>query len=282
MINKITRIFSAAAISLLVLGAGNIIPVMADGGVSVSVKAPAEIAPDSSFTATVDITGVVDLNAAQYDILFNPSVLQLDEVAYGQIGSKTVVAMTNEVEAGHWIVVQYPIIMTDTVSGSGQLAVLHFRHIGSPGDSSDLNITDGILSGMAGEIPATWTKSSVKVISAESDGQTSSPETAETTHPPVISSPSLPPPEPEPVTVPGTTAEEPAPALLLPPAPESGKVAEIAPDAAVAEPEPAEMPPLPPEPQSRPVNWPLLWCVISGIFTIVILFFIFRPGRGRY
>lgn len=65
----------------------------------------------------------------------------------------------------HWRVVQF--LGLDEIHGSGYLSVLHFHVIGSPGDSSVIDITNGILSrrenelfweedGFGLEIQATW------------------------------------------------------------------------------------------------------------------------------
>jgi subtilisin family serine protease len=140
-----------------------------DQGVKVSVNAPDTVPPGEDFTASNDIVNVVDLNAAQYDIRFDPSVLQWNGIDGGRIGSTNMEAVPNELEAGHWQIVQYPIPKTAYVSGSGCLAVLKLQAIGALGTSSDINITDGTLVGKEGEIPAIWIGDTVTVSGIPGD-----------------------------------------------------------------------------------------------------------------
>jgi len=136
-------------------------------GLIVSIDAPDEaVAPDSDFTANVNITEVVDFDACNYDVSFDASVLQLDNVTSGLIGSTTIpVDMYNEISPGTYRVVQNVSGLTG-VSGSGYLAVLHFHVIGAEGDSSTISLANGMLSdNLAEEIPATWVGDSVDITS---------------------------------------------------------------------------------------------------------------------
>jgi clostripain len=143
--------------------------VVAAGAVTVSVDAPATAAPDSDFTASIDITQVTELDSCNYDITFDSSVLRLDDVTSGLIGSTTIpVDLYNEVSPGTYRVVQNVPGLTG-VSGSGYLAELHFHVIGSEGDSSAITLSNGTLSdAQAGEIEATWVGDSVDITSAQS------------------------------------------------------------------------------------------------------------------
>jgi streptogramin lyase len=141
--------------------------VVAAGAVTVSVDAPATVAPDSDFTANIDVTEVANLDSGNYDITFDPLVLQLDDVTSGLIGSTEIpVDMYNELSSGTYRVVQNVPGLTG-VSGSGYLAVLHFHVIGSEGDSSSITLSNGTLSdNQAGEIAATWVGDSVDITSS--------------------------------------------------------------------------------------------------------------------
>jgi hypothetical protein len=141
--------------------------VVAVGAVTVSVDAPATAAPDSDFTANIDITEVTNLDSGNYDITFDPLVLRLDNVTSGLIGSTTIpVDMYNEISSGTYRVVQNVPGLTG-VSGSGYLAVLHFHVIGSEGDSSSITLSNGTLSdAQAAEIEATWVGDSVDITSS--------------------------------------------------------------------------------------------------------------------
>jgi hypothetical protein len=144
--------------------------------VEVIVCAPDEAAPDSDFTADVSIGEVANFDGCYYDVIFDTSVLRLDDVTTGLIGSTTIPVETYwEVSPGTWRVVQ-SIPGAIGVTGSGYLAVLHFHVIGSEGDSSAISLSDSSLyDTMAEEIAATWTGDSIVVApvlpgDANSDG----------------------------------------------------------------------------------------------------------------
>jgi len=141
--------------------------VVAVGAVTVSVDAPDTTAPDSDFTANIDISQVTELDSGNYDITFDPLVLRLDDVTSGLIDSTAVpVDMYNELSAGTFRVVQNVPGLTG-VTGSGYLAVLHFHVIGSEGDSSAITLSNGVLSdAQAAEIVATWVGDSVSITTA--------------------------------------------------------------------------------------------------------------------
>jgi len=137
------------------------------GAVTVSVDAPDTAEPDSDFTANIDISQVTELDSGNYDITFDPLVLQLDDITAGLIGLTTIpVDMYNEMSPGTYRVIQN-IPGVAGVTGSGYLAVLHFHVIGSEGGSSAISLSNGVLSdNQAGEIEATWTGDSVSITSA--------------------------------------------------------------------------------------------------------------------
>jgi clostripain len=136
-------------------------------GVSVTIDAPATAAPDSDFTASVDISEVTDFDSGNYDVTFDPAVLRLDNVTSGLIGSTTVpVDIYNEISSGTYRVIQN-VPGVAGVSGSGYLSELHFHVIGAEGDSSAITLSNGVLSDVtAGEIEATWTGDSVEISSS--------------------------------------------------------------------------------------------------------------------
>ena len=136
------------------------------GEVIVSINAPDEAAPNSDFTANVNISEVVDFDSCNYDVTFDASVLQLDNVTPGLIGSTTIpVDVYNEISSGTYRIIQN-VPGLSGVCGSGYLAVLHFHVIGSQGDSSNISLSNGMLSNnLAEEITATWVGDSVDVTS---------------------------------------------------------------------------------------------------------------------
>jgi hypothetical protein len=150
-------------IMALVLGAMMAAPAVA-ADVTVSVDAPEQVSPDSDFTVNINISEVTDFDACNYDITYDSSVLRLDSVASGHIGSTTIpVDVYNEVGDGTYRVIQNVPGLAG-VSGTGYLAVLHFHVIGSEGDSSDITLSNGMIaSNLAEEITATWVGGSVEV-----------------------------------------------------------------------------------------------------------------------
>jgi len=176
---RIMKILGMITIMALLLGVGAVFPVAAAPDVTVSIDAPATAAPGSDFTANVNISAVTNFDACNYDVSFDASVLRLDSVTSGLIDSTTIpVDVANEVSSGTWTVVQNVPGMAG-VTGSGYLAVLHFHVIGSAGDSSNISLSNGVLSdNTATEIPATWSGDSVSVV-----GVDTTPPTVSSTSP---------------------------------------------------------------------------------------------------
>jgi hypothetical protein len=162
---RIMKILGMAIIVVLLLMAGAAV-VKADTPVEVKVCAPDEVAQDSDFTADVSIGEVANFDGCYYDVIFDTSVLRLDDVTTGLIDSTTIQVETYwEVSPGTWRVVQ-SIPGATGVTGSGYLAVLHFRVVGSLGDSSDISLSGSLYDTMAEEIPATWVSDAVDVTLA--------------------------------------------------------------------------------------------------------------------
>jgi len=166
---RIMKILGIITIMVLLLG-GVVAPVAATPAVTVSIDAPDTAEPDSDFTANVNIAEVTDFDSCNYDISFDASVLRLDNVASGLVGSTAIpVDICNEINSGTWRVVQNVPGITG-VSGSGYLAVLHFHVIGSGGDSSAVSLSNGILANNQAEaITASWVSDLVRMVMVESE-----------------------------------------------------------------------------------------------------------------
>ncbi|MEA3459079.1 MAG: LysM peptidoglycan-binding domain-containing protein [Chloroflexota bacterium] len=151
--------------------------VSADPDAAVSVDAPSEAAPGSTFIAWVNISWVTNFDACDYEVVFDPSVLELTSVTYGTIDGTTIpIATTNEISPGRVKVVEN-VLGTPGVTGSGYLARLNFHVIGYAGQSSVINLENGTLSDNAAtEIMATWTGATVTVSGpTPTPGPTSTP-----------------------------------------------------------------------------------------------------------
>ena len=123
---------------------------------------------------------MTDFDAANYDVSFDASVLRLDNVTSGMIGSTMIsVDVYNEIGLGTYRII-HNVPGLSGVSGSGYLAVLHFHVIGSEGSSSAISLSNGILANnLAEEITATWTGDTVDITSvlagdANGDGSVNS------------------------------------------------------------------------------------------------------------
>jgi len=151
-------------------------PVAATSGVTVGLSAPAGVTPDSNFTAGISISEVADFDACNYDIYFDESVLRLDSVTPGLIGSTEIpVDLYNELSPGSYRVIQNVPDLAGA-SGSGYLAELHFHVIGTAGDSSPVGPSNGVISDItAVEIEATWLEGTVMVATEASQAAASPP-----------------------------------------------------------------------------------------------------------
>jgi hypothetical protein len=179
---RIVKILSVITVIALLLGGGVSVPVAATPEVTVSMDAPAQAAPDSDFTVNVNISEVTDFDACNYDVTFDASVLRLDDVTSGLIGSTEIpVDIYSEVESGTWRVVQN-VAGTEGATGSGYVAVLHLHVIGADGDSSDISLSNGVLSNsLAEEIAATWAGDLINIADTTPPSVTITPLTPDPT-----------------------------------------------------------------------------------------------------
>ncbi|RZN32144.1 MAG: hypothetical protein EF813_11980 [Methanosarcinales archaeon] len=162
----ISKIISATTIILLV----SIIlatPIAADP-TSVSLNAPEMM--DGDFSVTIDMINVVDLDAGQFDLHFDPAAARVVSVDDGNIGG-TPLPIDNWAAIGeNGIRILFNLPGLDGVSGSGSLATIHFETI-VPGNCA-MELSDGLLiNTMAKTIPASWNG----VESAATDTGTTAP-----------------------------------------------------------------------------------------------------------
>jgi hypothetical protein len=131
-------------------------------GVPVTVNAPEVIT--EAFTATVDVEDISNMNSGQFDLSFDPGVVNVTNVSSGEIGGTEVpVALWRFIDADT-IRVIFKLSGVNGTSGSGSVATIEFAVPGSQSDTCTLDITDGILVDTAAdEIPATWADSEVAI-----------------------------------------------------------------------------------------------------------------------
>jgi hypothetical protein len=136
----------------------------AHGNAAVSLTAPRKVAEGSTFIASVNIGTAADLHAANYDIIFDPNILEVTDATNGLIAGTTMpVDIWREITPGTIRLIDILPALSG-VSGSGYLAKIKFRVIGSAGSMSYIKLSNGVLSNtFADEIPATWAPTSVRV-----------------------------------------------------------------------------------------------------------------------
>jgi len=166
MMKRTVRILGMIGLAGLLLGIvvidGN--DAMAADAVTVSINAPAHIVKGDTFTATVDVTTMTAFDAGQFDVSFNESLIQLDDVTAGLTGTTEIpIALWNKMSTGTYrVIVNVPGV--PGVDGFGCLAVLHFRAASSVVGSSAVTLSNGFLNDNLGsEITTTWVGDSVDV-----------------------------------------------------------------------------------------------------------------------
>ncbi len=131
-------------------------------GVPVAVNAPEVII--EAFTATVDVEDISNINSGQFDLSFDPSVVNVTNVSSGELGGTTIPIIYWRFMDADTVRVLFKLSGTDGVSGSGSVATIDFARVGSQSDACTLDIADGLLVDTAAdEIPATWADTNVAI-----------------------------------------------------------------------------------------------------------------------
>ncbi|MEK7354440.1 MAG: CARDB domain-containing protein, partial [Chloroflexota bacterium] len=143
---------------------GDLVRVNAHQAATVSINATEVVYKNSNFSATVDISQVIEFDAASYEVSFDPAILKITGVTAGHIGGTDIpVNLWNETAPGRVAVIQN-IPGVQGASGSGYLATLGFRVLGLEGQTSNITLSNGVLSDVTAQpIPAEWIKDSIRV-----------------------------------------------------------------------------------------------------------------------
>ncbi len=111
--------------------------------VSVRVNAPEFVS--GTFDVTIDVHDVIDLNSGQFDLSFDPDVVNVNDVYGGAIdGTRVPIDMWILVDENRARVL-FKLPETGLVSGSGYLATIACEVVGNVGDASDLEVSSGEL-----------------------------------------------------------------------------------------------------------------------------------------
>ena len=124
-----------------------------------------------SFIAYVNVSEVYKLGSADYDVVYDPDVLEATDVPYagGIIGGGAFpVDMWAVVEPGRVRIIQSAPGMGSWVSGSGYMAAIYFDVKGSSCDSSDVEpvpgpFDGGLFNSQTQRILVDWSAGSVHV-----------------------------------------------------------------------------------------------------------------------
>jgi hypothetical protein len=136
----------------------------------VTVDAPPGLKAGEYFTADIDVSSVTDFDAALFDVVFDSTVLKIEDITLGvditdgQIGVTTIpVVQTNQIDA-NTVRVVVNVIGTPGVTGSGYLCQIRFHAIGAAGTSSNINL-EGSMSDKNGDpISASWVGDSINLL----------------------------------------------------------------------------------------------------------------------
>lgn len=102
---------------------------------------------DGKITVAVNVTNVIDLDSAQFDLSFDSSVLQVESVSGGESGEFMWDAniITSVDNTGGTLRVVCNVLGLSGVNGSGSMAEITFDVVGGVGGSSDLNLSGVVL-----------------------------------------------------------------------------------------------------------------------------------------
>ncbi|MEA2053176.1 MAG: cohesin domain-containing protein [Euryarchaeota archaeon] len=133
--------------------------------VLVTVNAPEHVEKGGTFVATIWVEHVTYFNAAQFDLSFNSSVVNVTDVKDGKINGANVTIFDwrlNPDKDTARVIIMMPI--GEGVSGSGYLAEVEFEVTGEAGEKSELKFSNGkLVDSEAKEIAAKWIGDEVTV-----------------------------------------------------------------------------------------------------------------------
>lgn len=115
------------------------------------------VSAGDTFTAEISLVNVTNFAGAQFNLIFNSGVVQVSGHSLGNmIGSgATITNNTNNVAGGDSVLINN---YANPSTGSGSIALVTFKVVGSVGSSSDLKLENVILSN---SVPEPITVSSV-------------------------------------------------------------------------------------------------------------------------
>ena len=157
-----------------------------DTDVNVRVNAPEFVS--GTFDVTIDIEEVTDLDSGQFDLSFDSSVVNVEEVEAGSIDNTEVpIAMWRFMDDDR-IRVIFNLPGADGVSGSGYLTKIVFEVVSNPGDTTIMDLSDtsdtferGLVDVYSDLITANWFNDDVTVGTSKSASTSAATPMADTT-----------------------------------------------------------------------------------------------------
>jgi len=145
IVKKISLFISIALFVSLTIGVaaeGDIDP---DADVNVTVNAPEYVSEDT-FEVTIDVTEVSNICSAQFDLTFDPDVINIDniktDVESGMIDDKELPVSSCRLlddDRIRVIIFDFNLIEEGGISGSGYIAKIIFTVVGATGDTSAID-----------------------------------------------------------------------------------------------------------------------------------------------
>jgi PGF-CTERM protein len=245
-----------------------------DGEVEVKVNAPEYVEEKATFDVTIDVDGITDFNAGQFDLSFDPSVVKVEDVTDGSIDETTIPVEMWMFMESDTIRVMLMLPEDEGVSGSGYLAKITFKVKGDEGDVCALEIdeAESFLGNItADEIPVKeWIGAEIKVGVEEEEEEEPTPTPTlapgETPAPtPETNVTETPTSTPTPTLVPGVT---PSPTPTLAP----GETAKpVASPGTEEKPKPTPKPTAPPGTEEKPTPTPTPKPAIPGFEAVIAI-----------
>lgn len=177
----VKKILLFISITLLVIPA--IVAAAEDTDVNVRVNAPEYVS--GTFEVTIDIENVTDLDSGQFDLSFDSSVVNVEEVEAGSIDNTDVpIDMWGFMDDDR-IRVAFNLPGADGVSGSGYVTKIVFEVVGNPGDTTSIDLSDTfervLVDIYADLITANWFNDYVTVGTSTSASTSAATPMADTT-----------------------------------------------------------------------------------------------------
>ncbi len=170
---KMLPVVSVVALLVLVASTTCAAAQELEANVTVRVNAPESVS--GTFEVTIEIADVSDLDSGQFDLTFDPDVLSVSDVTPGSIEGTEVPVVWRSMGGGR-VRVTVNMAGADGVSGSGYISRIIFDTKGSHGDTSVIDISDGLLTGLdldnpdpfkrAVEVDANWLNDTVVIGAA--------------------------------------------------------------------------------------------------------------------